>query len=124
MSDLDNPGPRGHENVIQLRPETDKAAPSGERMELHDVNIFGDLVVGWFAQRQHDLHHLLQVPAGTEVEMLDEIDPSCNVSSIILEGDALKAFRLGVQAAISILGDLPFGRVPAEPGGDANGKPS
>ena len=115
----DNPGPRGHEKVIPIRPDVDpdttaaaSDAPETEApiVALEDVNTFGALIVDWFEQRKHDLKNLLVIPAGMEVELTDNDDPAAPIEKLVLEGNTLKAFRLGVHSAMAVLGELPFGR--------------
>jgi hypothetical protein len=93
-----------------------------QNFAIEDVEFFGDLVVGWYEQRKHDLKHMLAVPEGTEIE-LTEATEETPAETLVLDGDKLRAFRLGVESAMAILGELPFGRVvigvdPGAPEGD------
>jgi hypothetical protein len=92
-------------------PVEDEANDTVQVGVISDVQHFGDLVCGWFDQRKHDLNHLLAVPEGMEIELDDSKDPAAS-KTMVLEGDKLVAFRLGVQSALAILGELPFGRMP------------
>jgi hypothetical protein len=65
---------------------------------------------------------MLAVPEGTEIE-LTEATEETPAETLVLDGDKLRAFRLGVESAMAILGELPFGRVvigvdPGAPEGD------
>ena len=59
------------------------------------------MLMQWHALGAAKVNHMLDIPEGSKVEIEGFPD-------LILSGDAHRAFRLGVQAALAELGELPF----------------
>lgn len=66
-----------------------------------DVNDLASKLMNWHDNRVLRLQHMLSIPIGTEVELDGE-------ETLVLEGATLSAFRLGIQVALSELGQLPI----------------
>lgn len=79
----------------------------GEQPELVPVTSV-DAMVGLLAAWNHKqlklLNHMKEIPEGSEVEVED--------STIKLEGDTLKAYKLGLSVGQELLGKLPFQIIP------------
>ena len=94
--------------------ETEQATPEVETnetdIEVTDLDTFVRLLASWHGKRVARLQELMNTPAGTEITIGEE-------PPVVLDGETLRAFRLGVAMALSQLGDLPFGvefEAPAE----------
>lgn len=68
---------------------------------IDDIETFAAVVTSWHATCMYELSHTLKIPPGTEVCIDDE-------TPIVLEGDTLKGFLLGVQSSLVCFGKLPF----------------
>lgn len=75
-------------------------APSGDTVEINDINTFARAVAHWYNQRVALIKHLLTIPEGTAFEIDDQ--------SIVIEGITRAGFLFGVELAIIQLGNLPF----------------
>ena len=62
---------------------------------------FIPLIEAWHQRQVLTVEHLQKVPSGQEVEIEDE-------PVLVLEGDSLRAFQLGISMALHYLGSLPF----------------
>lgn len=66
----------------------------------------------WHAQQVDTLKHMMDIPSGTDANIED---PEGNETlTVTLEGDALTGFKVGIAAALSLLGDLPFAPIEDE----------
>jgi hypothetical protein len=72
-----------------------------ESQVIDDIDAFAAVVLQWHNKCLHELSHTLKVPTGTEVCIDDE-------PPIVLEGELLKGFLLGIQASLVCIGKLPF----------------
>lgn len=92
-----------------VTPEADAAGD--ELVTINSMNAFAALVATWHRSKMEKLQHLLTVPDGTTFEIGDE--------KLVLETEALKGFKFGVELSIMQLGELPFvveyEDVPVEP---------
>lgn len=84
MSEHNNPEQSGEDTII-----------------IEDVNQFVALTAAWHNKKVQTLEHMMEIPSGTEATF-NKGEP------MILEGDLLKGFVLGLQMALMELGTLPF----------------
>lgn len=70
-------------------------------IEVTDVSHFVELLTEWHTRRVRQLEHLLDIPEGTEASHTEG-------ETIVLKGDALEGFKIGIHSALSHLGELPF----------------
>ncbi len=82
-------------------PEAPETQPAPETLMVSDLDQFVKLLVGWHNQQVKTVEHFLTVPDGMVMQLGD--DPE-----ITLTGDALVAFKAGVNLALTNLGTLPF----------------
>ena len=82
-----------------LSPEEE--ADANEIVHVSDMGQFIALMQDWHTEQVATVHHFLEVPPGIEVQVEGE-------EPFQLEGDLLKGFKLGIQMALSYLGELPF----------------
>jgi len=73
-----------------------------ETVQVADLDSFVRILTNWHNNRVATIKHLMGVPEGMEMQIGDE-DP------VILEGDRLKGFEMGLELALDNLGTLPFG---------------
>ena len=65
------------------------------------LDQFAEQILVWQAQKMAELNHMLSIPEGTRV--------SLNAGeSVVLEGEAMKAYRAGVSLAMVQFDKLPF----------------
>lgn len=75
---------------------------SDEIIEVEDLDQFVGLLTAWHSNRVATLKHLTEIPEGTKVQVDDD------ETKLVLEGDLLKGFSLGITTALLELGKLPF----------------
>lgn len=68
-----------------------------------DLDTFFQLLASWHENRVNVLNHMKDVPEGTEVSMDGDDNPP-----IILSGEMLAGFQLGIELSLMELGTLPF----------------
>ena len=73
----------------------------------NDLDTFFGLLTGWHKNKVDTLNHMKDVPEGTEVSMEGDDSPP-----IILSGDMLAGFQLGIELSLMELGTLPFEAMP------------
>lgn len=78
-----------------------KTPSPDETVPITNLNQFVAALTGWHTKGVSDLKNLQQLPEGTEVSE-DDGEP------IVLEGDAHKAFLIGLRMGLDLLGTLPF----------------
>jgi len=110
---LDNPGPRGHENVIELNPDLAGQAVFKEEVPIgakpiNDIDTFAMMVDHWHAKGIEKGNRLLEIPEGTSVELVDAKNPT-EVVAMDLTGPYLQVFKVGAMAVLNVFKDLPFG---------------
>lgn len=77
-----------------------------EKLFVTELSEFLPLFLDWHDRQVATLQHLLLVPTGTAVEIEDS-------ETLVLEGDALRGFQLGLSMAMHYLGTLPFNTRPS-----------
>lgn len=69
-------------------------------VEVQDLDQFVRHLTAWHTHKVAAVKHLLDIPEGSEFEV--------GGKSIVMTGDALTGFKLGVEMALMPLGELPF----------------
>lgn len=96
------------------------SAATPEIPAITDLNSFANVIVHWHHNVQSQLSHMVQIPAGAAIEYEAEDKPGVT-ETIVLEGDTLKAYRIGVLTAMNAIEVLPFKAiVEDEPAAAAN----
>lgn len=72
-----------------------------ETVVIETLDGFVRALQNWHSNKVQLLKHMQQIPEGTEVTR-DDGEPQA------LEGDLLKGFILGLEVALSEMGELPF----------------
>ena len=72
-----------------------------ELLQIEDLDMLVKHLTLWHTSKVAMLKHMLKVPDGTEAELNEG-------EKILLTGDMLKGFRVGVTLGLSELGTLPF----------------
>lgn len=72
-----------------------------EIVTVSDMDQFLSMITHWHQHQVKTIHHLHEVPEGTEVTIGDD-------DTFKLEGDTLKGFKVGIQLCLNYLGTLPF----------------
>lgn len=86
----------------------DQAAPvNGNDHQIKSVDEFGALLFNWHHRQISTIRHFLDVPEGVEVKVGEE-------EQIVLTGDVLRGYKLGLELSLHYLGTLPFGYTPDE----------
>ena len=68
---------------------------------VSDLDDFVRTLTGWHTHKVKVLEHMMEIPSGTEV-VFNKNAP------MVLEGELLKGFCMGIQLALMELGKLPF----------------
>ena len=71
---------------------------------VNDLDKFVQILTAWHANQCAAVKHMLEMPEGSTFHIGDAIDEE----EVVLIGDALKAFKLGIEMAMMQLGTLPF----------------
>lgn len=73
-------------------------------IEIADLDAFVRVMSAWHTEKVAVVRHLLTMPEGAEFQVGEgEV-----VTTTVLTGDTLAAFKLGVEMALMQLGTLPF----------------
>ena len=93
-------------NTENTQNQTAEAAPVANDKDvapllINDVDTFYKLLTQWHSLQTARTVHLLEVPNGTEVTIGED-------KKLLLEGDALAGFKLGVEMSLHHYGTLPF----------------
>lgn len=72
-----------------------------ESIAVTDLQMFVELLTIWHTRKVNILKHLMDVPQGMEVAIGDD-------EHLLLDGDAYRAFILGINLSLKELGTLPF----------------
>jgi hypothetical protein len=72
-----------------------------ETVPIESLDAFVGLITAWHQNRVAQVKHMLEVPEGTEVSIREG-------ETLVLEGEKLQAFRIGIHTTLSHLGELPF----------------
>lgn len=68
---------------------------------VDDLDQFVRVLMAWHANKVAMLRHLQNIPDGTEASK-DDGEP------VVLTGDMLKGFQMGLEVALEEMGTLPF----------------
>lgn len=68
---------------------------------VENLDQFVRVLMAWHANKVAMLRHLQSIPEGTEVSK-DDGEP------LVLTGDMLKGFQMGLEVALEEMGTLPF----------------
>lgn len=79
-----------------------------DSVEIHNVNQFAGFLVGWHANVVKRIEHLLTVPDGATFTVDPGTEEQPAPKEIVITGDALEAFKLGVNMALMGIKNLPF----------------
>ena len=71
--------------------------------EVVDLGTFINLLTEWHKTKLQFLNHLKEVPEGVSITIDDGED-------LVLTGDVLKGYRLGLGIALSELGSFPISK--------------
>ena len=82
-------------------PETPTALELSGVLEVSDLDTFVRYLVSWHSEKVALVKHMLEVPDGAKFK-IGEDEP------ILLSGETLTTFKLGVQMALMELATLPF----------------
>lgn len=77
-----------------------------ESIEVTNIAHFLFLLKEWHDHKLHIVSHMMEVPDGTEITVVD--DKEGTEHTLSLTGDARFAFIAGLSVALSEFGDLPF----------------
>lgn len=72
-----------------------------ETIVIETLDQFVRALTAWHTNKTNMIKHMVNIPEGTEVTFEDG-------TTLILSGDALKGFQLGLRFALSEVGELPF----------------
>lgn len=75
-----------------------------QTMMIDSLDDFVRVLLHWHQNKVGLLMHMMSIPPGTEVS--DSETP--NEPPLVLQGDALKGFQLGLKTALHEMGSLPF----------------
>lgn len=79
-------------------------SPEDEVVEVTDAGQMAVMVIAWQQEVMSFLTHLKDIPPGTEVLQDDQ-------TTMVLEGDALAGFQLGLALALEEIRELPFSTI-------------
>jgi hypothetical protein len=81
-------------------PKTENHTPE-DTVPVEDMDQFVKLLSNWHTSKVGMLKHMYDIPEGTEAELNGG-------DKVIMAGDILKGFRMGITMALAELGSLPF----------------
>lgn len=76
-------------------------------VEVKDVAQLVYLLSKWHQLKVLELEHMLKLPDGQKIEVITDMGET--EETLILEGEALKGFKVGIYTALTHLGQLPIG---------------
>ena len=76
-----------------------------ETIPVESLDQFVMILTAWHSEKCQVVQHLLTIPEGSEFEVGNDDEEK---TKIVLTGDALAAFKLGVEMAMMQMGELPF----------------
>lgn len=82
-------------------PEQDKTTTPNGVVSITDMDTLVRALLHWHGNKLKVIEHMKSIPEGTEVTV-DDGEP------MILQGDLLKGFQLGLAYAVSEFNPLPF----------------
>lgn len=74
---------------------------TSDTIAINDLDHFVRTLTGWHNHKVKVLEHMAEIPTGTEVTF-NQGPP------VVLEGELLKGFCMGLNLALMELGKLPF----------------
>lgn len=75
--------------------------PEQDIIPVESLDSFMQHFLPWHERKTNQLRHMLTVPDGMGVQVGED-------TNLVLTGDALIAFRIGIELGLSELGTLPF----------------
>lgn len=72
-----------------------------ETVPITDMGQAVGMIIDWHNNKTAIVQHMLTIPEGTSADIEGQ-------EPLVLTGDVLRAYRLGVQTALAELGKLPF----------------
>lgn len=81
--------------------EETQSTEDTEKIPVESLDNFMQYFLPWHERKTTQLRHMLTVPDGMEVQVGED-------TNLVLTGDALIAFRIGIELGLSELGTLPF----------------
>lgn len=82
---------------------------------VEDINQFVKLLSAWHSSKVDVLNHMMEIPSGTEVTFNSD-------EPVVLEGDVLRGFVMGINLSLMELGELPFAVEMEEPEDEEHGE--
>lgn len=73
---------------------------------VEDIAGFMSHLAKWQKFHLARMRHMVKIPAGNSVEIID--DQTGQAKTLVLDGDVLEAFKLGLRMGISEFTELPF----------------
>jgi len=70
-------------------------------LPVQDLDQFVTILTSWHNNRVAQLKHILLMPSGSELLIGDE-------EPLMLTGEVLKAYQVGIEQSLALLGQLPF----------------
>jgi hypothetical protein len=76
-----------------------------ETIPVDNLDQFVQILTAWHAEKCAVVQHLLTIPEGSEFEVGNEGEEQ---TKVVLTGESLAAFKLGIEMVMMQLGELPF----------------
>ena len=94
----------------QQAPEASVPTPKTTIVPLTDMSMMANVVLEWHANLLTFLDHMAAIPAGVEIEIADgkNEDGTPKLSKLVMNGDLMHGFKLGLFVAKSELQEPPF----------------
>ena len=97
------------EGQIQSAPAESVESPeTPSTVQVNDLTQFVHILVGWHQKQVASLQHLLQIPDTGDISVTMTDRETKQDTELVLKGDSLQGFKVGIQAALTALGTLPF----------------
>ena len=84
-----------------MQTATEEVKAPDDVVEVKDLGQFTAMLQAWHKKQVATLHHLSLIPMGTTVQSEGEAD-------LILTGDVLRGYQMGISISLAHLGELPF----------------
>lgn len=79
---------------VRMKPET---------IEVQDLDQFVTILTSWHSQKVAVLQHMQTLPEGSEM-----VVDGATAPPVVMAGDILAGFKVGIELALIELGTLPF----------------
>lgn len=76
-----------------------------DTIPVESLDQFVMILTAWHSEKCQVVQHLLTIPEGSEFEVGNDGEEK---TTIILTGDSMAAFKLGIEMAMMQMGELPF----------------